>query len=286
MNNTIDFRIKKQYNTLTKSEKRAADYILENMSDISRLTIVEVAERANVSQPTIIRFARAMGYEGYRELKLAVAEEIGSKTVNSPLYGFDINKSNKIEEIPSKIIATAIDKLEKTLKAISVESYKKAVKAITKAEKIVIFYVENSAVTACDLMTKLVYLGINCNIYDDYYLQSVAANSMNERDLAIAVSYSGCSRNTVDVLKEARNRGAQTLVITNFEHSIISKYGDIVLTCDNEQFLYGDAIFSRVSQLAVVDMLYMGVILSDYDRYTKILENNSRLIRSRAYVND
>lgn len=286
MNNSLDFKIKKQYNRLTKSEKRAADYVLENMGDIPRMSIVEVAEKADVSQPTIIRFVRAIGYEGYREFRVAVAEEIGSKGVNSPLYGFNINRNNKIDEIPSKIIGTATDKLEKTLKTISVENYKKAVKAITEAEKIVIFYVENSAVTAYDLMTKLVYLGINCNIYDDYYLQSVAANSMNEKDLAIAVSYSGCSRNTVDVLKEARNRNAQTLVITNFEHSVISEYGDIVLTCDNEQFLYGDAIFSRVSQLAVVDMLYMGVILSDYDRYTKILENNSRLIRSRAYVND
>ncbi len=284
MNKGIDFNIKKQYNKLTKSEKRVADFILENMGDIYRLSIVEVSELAGVSQPTIIRFVRAIGYEGYKEFKLAVAEEMGAKNKTSPLYGFDINKNNRLDEIPSNIIGTAIDKLEKTLKNISVDNYIQAVNAITKADKIVIFYVENSAVTAYDLMTKLVYLGINCNIYDDYYLQSVAANCMTEKDLAIAISYSGCSRNTVDVIKAARNKSAQTLVITNFEHSVIAKYGTIVLTCDNEQFLYGDAIFSRVTQLAVVDMLYMGVILSDYDRYTKILENNSRLVKSRAYV--
>ncbi len=284
MNKGIDFIIKKQYNKLTKSEKRTADFILENMGDIYKLSIVEVSELAGVSQPTIIRFVRAIGYDGYKEFKLAVAEEVGSKNKTSPLYGFDINKNNSLDEIPSNIIGTAIDKLEKTLKTISVEHYKQAVNAITKAEKIVIFYVENSAVTAYDLMTKLVYLGIDCNIYDDYYLQSVAADGMTEKDLAIAISYSGCSRNTVDVLKAAGNKNAQPLVITNFEHSVISKYGNIVLTCDNGQFLYGDAIFSRVTQLAIVDMLYMGVILSDYDRYTKILENNSRLIKSRAYV--
>lgn len=285
MNSSIEFKIKKYYSSLTKSEKKAADFVINNINHIKLMSIVEVSEAADISQPTIIRFVRKIGYEGYREFRFALASDISENKESSPLYGFDIGKSDKIEEIPSKIIATAIDKMENTLKSISVEQYRLAVEAIIKAEKVVIFYVENSVVAAYDLMTKLVYLGINCLVYDDYYLQSVSANSLNEKDLAIAISYSGCSKNTVDVIKIAKHKNAVTMVITNFGSSVISKYADIVLTSDNEQFLYGDAIFSRVSQLAIVDMLYMGVILSDYDKYTKILENNSRLISARAYIN-
>lgn len=286
MSSSIEFKIKKYYNALTKSERQAADFILENIGNIHKLSIVDAAAGAGVSQPTIIRFLRTIGYKGYKEFKLAAVSETVPKSQSSPLYGFDINKNDNIEDIPSKIIATSINKLENTLKALSVESYKEAVSAIKNAERVVIFYVENSVVTAYDLMTKLVYLGINCVVYDDYYLQSVSANSLGENDIAIAISYSGCSKNTVDVLKTAGKKGAKSLVITNFEDSVISKYGDIVLSCDNEQFLYGDAIFSRSSQIVIVDMLYMGIILSDYEHYTEILENNSRLIRSRAYISD
>lgn len=285
MKGTIEFKIKKQYSTLTKSEKRTADFILDNIESLKYMPITALAERAGVSQPTIIRFVRSIGYEGYTDFRLALAEERGNTSPKS-LYGFSLDKKDRLEDIPAKITKSAVNRLENALKALDIKAYKRAVDAIVTADRILLLYVENSCVTAYDLSTKLAYLGISCLTYDDNYLQSVSAGNLKKGDLAIAISYTGCSKNTVDCLKKAKRAGATTLVVTNFAGSLISEIGDIVLTGTEEQLLYGDAIFSRVSQLAVVDMLYTGVILSDYKKYTSILEGNSSVMKERAYNND
>ena len=81
----------------------------------------------------------------------------------------------------------------------------------------------------------------------------------------------------------AKKAGAKTMVITNFENTLLEKYADIVLITSGQQFIYGDAIYSRVSQLAVVDMIYTGILLSDYEKYTAILDRSSKAIQKQAY---
>ena len=104
--------------------------------------------------------------------------------------------------------------------------------------------------------------------------------------MAIGISYSGCSKDTVDVVKIAKKRGATVIVITNFSDAKISEYADLKICMTHQQFLHGDAIFSRASQIAVVDMIYMGIILSNYDYYVKRLDRNSRLIKDKAYESE
>ena len=84
-------------------------------------------------------------------------------------------------------------------------------------------------------------------------------------------------------MRIAKKAGARTIAITNFENTLLEKYADIVLITSGQHFIYGDAIFSRVSQLAVVDMIYTGILLSDYEKYTAILDRSSNTIRKQAY---
>ena len=114
-------------------------------------------------------------------------------------------------------------------------------------------------------------------------MQNVSAGNLTEKDVAVGISYSGNSRSTVDAMRTAHENGVKTIAITNFENSLIEKYSDLVLRTSNQQHFYGDAIFSRVSQLAVVDMIYTGIMLSDYEKYTGILDRSSRLIQAQAY---
>ena len=146
-----------------------------------------------------------------------------------------------------------------------------------------IFCVENSAATAVDLMTKLLYLGIDCQYYTDYYRQRIAASSLHQDDTVIAISYSGQSKDVVDTVKTAKKAGAKVVVITNFGQTLLEKWGDVVLKSSQKQLLYGDAIFSRTTQMALIDMLYMGIILSDYEKYTHQLDKSSKVVRDKAY---
>ena len=296
MDESIQLKIQEHYMALRPSEKKAADCILNYRGKYEHLLITDISKRAGVSQPTIIRFVKALGYQGFREFKneliktQAMEESRGqadggqAKSGEMPmLYGFKIKPEDELSRIPGKVIATSVQMLKDTLKTISEKDYEGAVKAIIRAKRVVIYGVEDSAAPACDLMIKLMYLGISCVRYEDYYLQHVSTIGLTKEDLAIGISYSGCSRLTVEMMQKAKKAGAATLVITNFENALINRYGDYVLCSSSRQFMYGNAIFSRITQLAIVDMLYMGVLNDNYDAYSKNLKKNSLMVAEQAY---
>ena len=281
-------KIQNIYAALRPSERKVADYILSYQGKAGELLIEELAREAKVSQPTVVRFAKAVGYKSFREFKYAMMqEEMRERTEGREeelgLYGLRLSSKDRLEEIPGKIITTSIQMLEETLKSIRKKEFERAVDAILAADNIVIYGVENSLCTVNDLLTKLTYLGLNCRTYTDYYLQNVSAGNLTKKDLAIGVSYSGYSRNTVEVMRAAKKAGARTLVLTNFENALIAKYADILLCASHRQFFYGDTIFSRISQLALVDMLYAGALNRNYPVLSKKLKKTNEIVTRRAY---
>ena len=151
------------------------------------------------------------------------------------------------------------------------------------ARRIHLYCVENSAAVANDLQTKLLYMGMDCRYDEDYYIQRITAAAMTPEDVAVGISYSGQSKDVVDAMKTAKKVGAKTIAITNFKKSLIGKWSDVLLCGSQEQHFYGDAIFSRATQIVIVDMLYMGIIAENYWKRTKELDKNSHIIRDKAY---
>ena len=203
-NNKVKIKIQQIYGGLRPSEQKVADYILSYEGKASRLLMETLALETGVSQPTVIRFVKAAGFEGFKDFKYALVREEAKEQPEDNekigLYGFPLSKKDRLEDIPGKIVTTSVEMLDETLKNISMKEYRRAVEAVLKAENIVIYSVENSVCTANDLLTKLTYLGLNCRIYGDYYLQNVSAVNLTRKDLAIGISYSGCSRHTVEML--------------------------------------------------------------------------------------
>lgn len=283
---TCIIKIKKKYFDLRPSEVKVADFVLRNTKEASKMSIGRLSEITGVSQPSIVRFVKSIGYTGYREFKDDIIVDIVSNKDNniSLLHGFNLKEEDKIEDVPSKTIKTTIKILENTLKSICIDSFEKAVEMIVNARRIDIYGVENSSSVISDLKNKLLYLGLDVRHNEDVYMQNLSANSLAEEDLAIGISYSGTSKDTVDILKRAKASGAKTLVITNFDQTIISNYADIVIHSSNSKgYIYGNAIFSRTSQSAIVDMIYMGVILSDYKKFSKELDKNGEISSHKSY---
>lgn len=259
MEDSCIIKIKKKYFDLRPSEAKVADYVLRNTKEASKISIGKLSEITGVSQPSIVRFVKSIGYTGYREFKDDMIVDIVSNEDNnvSLLHGFNLKKEDKIEDVPNKTIKTTIKILENTLKSICLDSFDKAIEMIVNAKRIDIYGVENSSSVINDLKNKLLYLGLDVRYNEDIYMQNLNANNLTDEDLAIAISYSGSSKDTVDILKRAKVSGAKTLAITNFDQSIISKYADTVIHSSNSKcHIYGNAIFSRTSQTAIVDMIY------------------------------
>lgn len=290
MEQSVDFLIRSHYAQLRNSEKKVADVVLKQGHYCQKMTIERLAKQSGVSQPTVMRFVKAVGFQNYREFQDALLcqdmqtrrkpEDEGIQRV---LYGYRLHVGDSIESVPGKVVSGTTAMLEEMLKSIAVSDLQEAVRMIAGARRVHIFCVENSAATAADLMTKLLYLGIDCQYYADYYLQRISASSLHPDDTVIAISYSGQSKDVVDTVKTAKKAGAKVVVITNFEQTLLEKYGDVVLKSSQKQLLYGDAIFSRTTQMALIDMLYMGIILSDYDTYTRRLDQSSKIVQDKAY---
>lgn len=283
MQETLRFKIQKKYSELRSSEKKVADYFLERFKDDMNLTLKKLETQIHVSQPTLMRFVKALGFTSFKEFKVALLSESLKRTPSEEvLYGFEITHQQERSELVSHVISTNIKMLEEALKSISTKQLKASIDILIQARKVAIFAVENSLSIAQDLATKLVYLGIDVSFYEDYYMQSLTANNLDKEDVAVGISYSGNSNNTVAMLKMAKQNNAPCIAITNFANSAIESYGDHVLCTSNQQFLYGDAIYSRCTQMALIDMIYMGMIERDYDRFTAQLEKSRKLILKRG----
>lgn len=281
-------QIEKGYADLRRSEKLAADYVLEHMEQILDLSIDRLAHNAGVSQPTVLRMLRSAGFSGYRDFCYRLVAELAKKAGageggKGPMYGYTLDKSTPLEEIPFNMAATTQKMLEETIKNFSGKIYQKTVEALANARLIDIYGVENSEATALDLLTKLLYLGLPCRYFSDCYHQQIAAGALTPEDVAVGISYSGESKDTVDSLRTAKKAGARTIAVTNFKDAAISRYADILICTSQEQLMYGDAIFSRSCQILVVDMIYMGIISLDYDRYTDRLKRCEKVVQEKAY---
>lgn len=290
MKNSITKQIESGYADLRRSEKQAADYILEHLEQVADEPIDRLARAAGVSQPTILRMLKSLGYKGYKDFRYQLVAELaksGERTENDGqpqlMYGYTLDKKDGLEEIPVNITMTTERMLEETLKNFSGKIYKRVIEALKNARLIDIYGVENSEVTAVDLLTKLLYLGLPCRHFTDCYLQQTAAGRLTDQDVAVGISYSGESKDTVDAMKAAKRSGACTVAITNFKDSTIARYADILICTSQDQHFYGNAIFSRSTQIQIVDMIYMGLISSDYEHYVEQLNKCEKVVRNKAY---
>ena len=269
MKNNITTLIESSYADLRKSEKHAADYILNHMEQVTEMPLDRVAKAAKVSQPTVLRMLRALGYDGYKDFRYQLVAELA--------------KSGNRAENAGQPQLTTERMLEETLKNFPGKTYKRVIEALKNARLIDIYGVENSEVMAVDLLTKLLYLGLPCRHFTDCYLQQIAAGRLTDQDVAVGISYSGESKDTVDTMRAAKRSGACTIAITNFKESTISKYADILICTSQDQHFYGNAIFSRSTQILIVDMIYMGLISSDYEHYVEQLNKCEKVVRDKAY---
>ncbi|MFI3227101.1 MAG: MurR/RpiR family transcriptional regulator [Clostridia bacterium] len=286
MEYTFFYEVRKKYKQLRPSEQKVADAILNPDVNVLSMTIEELAKISQVSQPTIIRFANALGLKGFKEIKNRLMREQMKREQQTELakvVSFPISPTDKLVDTPIKVIKTHIKHLEDMLKNLSSYELIKAIDSIIKAKRIIVFAVENSSCVADDLKTKLLYMGFDVVYNSDPYLQTVSAKNMTSDDLAIGISYTGTSKITVDALYSAKQSGATTIAITNFEKALINKYADVILCTGSEQYLYGNAIFSRCTQLALIDMLYTGILTTNYEEYSGKIEYNSEQIRAFAY---
>ena len=251
-----------KYIKLTNVERKIADYVILHYDESLSLSVQALAEKAEVSAATVIRFAQQMGFEGYKELRLFLA-------TNRPEHEdviVDLKKERgTVETQVSKVINANIEAMRLTGENLDYDILEKIALKIKDARQIILFGTGTSYIVCTDSALKFQRLGKIASAYCDLHSATVAIANMAENDVLIAVSHSGQNIDTCNAVEIAKNSGIKTLAVTTFSESKISIIADyVLLTKTRESPLHKIAISSRISQFAVMDSLLMACMVTDY----------------------
>lgn len=266
---------------LTGSERKVADYILENYMEVLNYTVTELAEKAKVSDATVVRFCRSAGYKGYQDLKINLAQDaiVPYKHLNNSL-----EKEDTPSQIARKVIRSEIETLEETMNILNMRELEQSAEAIRTAKRVVFFGSGGSVMVAMDAMHKFLKIGIRCTVQMDVDVQAMESALLEEGDVAIGISHSGTNRNVIDCLKNAKESKAVTIGLTTYGKSPILKYCDyILMTSTKETVFKSESVTARIAQLSVLDSLVSIVSFLDYDKAYKAIQRTRSATSGRKF---
>ncbi|WP_191302551.1 MurR/RpiR family transcriptional regulator [Lentzea cavernae] len=259
---------------LARAEQRVAKVVLENPGTVAHRSITEVAEQAGTSETTVTRFCKAIGVGGYPELRIALAADTArSQARANHDMGGDIGPGDDLRQVVGKVAFADARAVEETAEQLDVESLDKVVQAVAGARRVDVYGFGASAFVAFDLQQKLHRIGLTCFAWNDTHIALTSAAVLTGADVAVGISHTGSTAETVEALRVARETGATTVALTNFPRSPITEVSDHVLTtAARETTFRSGAMASRIAQLTVIDCLFIGVAQHHVDTAKTALE--------------
>ena len=269
---------------LAPAEQRVAAAVVDDPAAVSAKTISELAAACRTSGTTVIRFCRAMGFPGYPELRLALAAaaQAGRETGWQDI-GSDIGPHDSLDDVIKKITHADARAVEETAAQLDTKALGAVVDAVVRARRIDIYGIGASAFVALDLQQKLYRIERIVYAWPDPHSALNSAALLRRGDVAIGISHTGTTADTVGSLALARDHEATTVAITNFPGSSIAGVADHVLTtAARETTFRSGAMASRIAALTVVDCLFVAVAQRNYKQTLRALERTYAAVKARG----
>ena len=265
-------RISVLNDTFTKSERALADHIVRDADSVVMKTITELAgESDSFSTASITRFCKKIGLSGYSELRLELAKEMATDNARRQIVA---DGENLVPGLVSTVVDASASAINGLKYVLSDDVIKKALHEILSASSITLAGIGASALVAQDLRQKLLRLGIRSLFDADQDVVKVTLSSGRSKDLLIAISYSGTTRETLDAVNIAKENGMRVLAMTKKGDNPISEQADVTVpVSENEALLREGATLSRLQMLVAVDMIYRALIMDGGVRYDLILDS-------------
>lgn len=262
-------RIRAAMPSLRPSERRIAEFLLEQPMDAAKLSIAELASRCDTSTTSVVRFYKHIGYRHYKDVRLDLTKEATRENVqNADLLTVsgDINRDDSLADIVTKVALNETLSIADTATVLDVDALRDAVALVGSARRVDSFGVGASSLVGLDLQQKLTRIGRIALNWPDPHGAWTSAATLDSSCVVVAVSHSGETVDTVDFLRIARESGAATIAITNFGSSPLAEAADVVLTtAARETPFRSGALGSRIAQLMVVDCLFTAVAQATFD---------------------
>ena len=252
-------RVRSMLPGLAPSEAQVANWVLRHANRVVYLSMARVAEECEVSDTTVLRFCRSVGFHGYTDLKISLARDLARP---SQLIHDDVIQDDLPLTIARKVFSANIQALYDTLEVLDESALNRALDLLADANFILIIGVGTSGPIVHDMHNRFFRLGLNCSAETDSYLQLMKAALLTSKDVIVAISQSGSSQDPVLTLREAKLRGASTICITGNEKSPLTSYADVTLLSVSGESS-PEAMASRIAQTTIVDTLYVCLSMRD-----------------------
>ncbi len=238
--------------SLTPKLAVVAEEILADPALVVRQSVSDLAQRTGTSMSTIVRLCQELGLRGFQDLKLRLAAEVSTTGFAGPSEGDDR------ESVLSKVLSSTVDAISHTQHTLDKASFNQASELLVNARSIIFIGAGASAAVAFDAAFRFRTLGHRAEFHSDSHMQLTAARFLRPGDVALAISHSGSTRETLTALEAASSGGAQTVAITTFARSPLAELADhLLLAGGTESEFRIAAVSSRLAHLAVVDALFV-----------------------------
>ena len=270
----LNDNIAMHYAQLTKSSRKIADYLAQHAEQAQYLSISALAKECDVAEATIFRFCRALGFEGYNELKIALAQtnaSVGSG-LKYEVYG-SVEPTDDLETLCARVYTSNMDSLVQTRSMLDLSAIKRAVDIIESSQRVYCLGQGGSLMVAMDVWSRFVMISDKFYNVQDSHLQMMTASLLNSRDVILFFSYSGATRDLADLLRITRQQGTKVILVTRQADSPAARQADCVLLVGEREspMQSGSSIPAKVAMLFVADTL-----VNEYTR-----RNMDSIVRNR-----
>lgn len=260
-------RIKEYNDSYTATENLIAEYILEN--DILHDSAQALGEKTNTSAAAIISFSKKIGFKGFSDLKMNLAQSTKEEKQEVDLI---FEPEDNISTLVEKGCRLNMNTVLKTYQLINIDTLEASIDLLNNASTIYLFGVGGSSVIGLDIYKKLMRIGKKVIYNADLHVQMTFAQSMDQNDAVLIISYSGSTTGLVDVARVLHEKQIPFISITQINSNPISKLSTYSLKVPSEEkALRIGAVSSRISSFVITDLLYYGIFKKSFEEHKKNL---------------
>lgn len=276
----IENIIKSLENNLSESEKVIAMYVIKNKKIIGEITSTELAKKIGVSQSSIIKFIKKIGFSGYVAFKLQLERDLEHKKnlLKNKIHS-EIDLEDSLEEVTKKTLAETVEALNTTVGVIDYKNFETIIEKIRESGRILIIGTGMSSIVARDLELKLMKIKIDTVHYESKQMQLMKLSTMDVNDLIIAISHRGETQEILDVVGIAKEMSICVISITSIGKNTLSSLSDYNIgVVSKESILRSSAISSRMAQMIILDSIFLRLMQKDYKKVKEYIDRSKKIV--------
>lgn len=261
----VMLRLSQTLEDLSPSESKVARHILENPQSAVGLSVEALASGSGSSKAAVMRLCKSLGCKGYRDFSIGLAAELAASQSGGGEEYLDVNVGDDVETIARNVTGRNGKALENSLSLVDPEALQKAADWLYHASRIDFYGLGESAIVARDAQYKFMRINKNCTAYGDPHVQLTSAANLGEQGVAVAISWSGETKEVVETAQMARQSGARVIALSRFGQTSLAKHSDICFGLSApEAAIRCGAMSSRIAQMNMVDIIFTCVVSQNY----------------------